>query len=114
MKESGNFYQTSSGLASSHVRTGGLAGHSAEGSSCFRQMPISRISVTFSQKSMAAYEVMRPTSLSALFPSVTADLSDAWVSFQASNPLVAYGSVIDNLSTDPTFVPHQQDISDED
>jgi hypothetical protein len=63
------------------------------------------------QKSLAAYEVMRPTSLTALFPGLTADLSDAWVSFQSSNPLVAYGSVIDNLSTDPTFVPHQQDVS---
>jgi hypothetical protein len=66
------------------------------------------------QKSLAAYEVMRPTSITALFPNVTADLSDAWVSFQSSNPLFAYGSVIDNLSTDPTFVPHQQDVFSDD
>lgn len=70
------------------------------------------VKVATVQKSLAAYEVMRPTSITALFPNVTADLSDAWVSFQSSNPLFAYGSVIDNLSTDPTFVPHQPDFND--
>jgi hypothetical protein len=71
------------------------------------------VKVATVQKSLAAYEVMRPTSITALFPNVTADLSDAWVSFQGSNPLFAYGSVIDNVSTDPTFVPHQQDFGDD-
>jgi hypothetical protein len=70
------------------------------------------VKVATVQKSLAAYEVMRPTSITALFPNVTADLSDAWVAFQSSNPLFAYGSVIDNLSTDPTFVPHLPDFSD--
>lgn len=73
------------------------------------------VKVTTVQTSLAAYEVMRPTSITALFPNVVPDLlSDAWVSFQSSNPLMAYGSVIDNVSTDPTFVPHQFDLFSDD
>lgn len=38
-----------------------------------------------------------------------ADLTDAWVSFDADAPVIVYGSVIDNATTDPTFVAAVQD-----
>jgi len=38
------------------------------------------------------------------------DLSDAWVSFSASNPIFAYASVLDNGTTDQTFVPAVEDV----
>lgn len=49
-------------------------------------------------------------SIGTYFPGV--DLSNAQnltLSFDASAPIDAYASVIDNVSTDPTFVPAQQD-----
>lgn len=53
--------------------------------------------------------VVPPTAIAQLFPNVTADLSDCWVSFESDIPVVAYGSVVDNLTTDPTFVPAIRD-----
>lgn len=49
--------------------------------------------------------VIAPTNVAALFPSATGDLSDAWISFAADKPVMVYGSVIDNRTTDPTYVP---------
>jgi hypothetical protein len=49
--------------------------------------------------------VVAPTAVTSLFPGVSADLSDFWISFESTVPVVAYGSVVDNLTTDPTFVP---------
>jgi hypothetical protein len=61
-------------------------------------------------KNMAAYEVSSPSNVVGFFTiPAGADLSDAWVSFSATNPIFAYGSVIDNTSTDPTFVAMAQD-----
>lgn len=67
--------------------------------------------ISSTQKTMAAYEVTGPTTILGFFPNIPAgaDLSDAWVSFSATNPIFAYGSVIDNTSTDPTFVSMAQD-----
>lgn len=33
-----------------------------------------------------------------------ADLSDSWVSFEATQPVIVYGSVVDEVTTDQTFV----------
>jgi plastocyanin len=38
-----------------------------------------------------------------------ADLSDAWLSYTSDQPIVAYGSVIDNGTTDPTYIPAAED-----
>ena len=38
-----------------------------------------------------------------------ADLSDSWLSYTADQPIVAYGSVIDNGTTDPTYIPASED-----
>jgi hypothetical protein len=45
---------------------------------------------------------------------VTADLADAWVSFSSDKPVYAYGSVIDNATTDPTYVPFAEDTDSAD
>lgn len=37
------------------------------------------------------------------------DLSDAWISYESDKPIVAYGSVIDNGTSDPTYVPASED-----
>ncbi|HVR38852.1 MAG TPA: hypothetical protein VMU84_07125 [Thermoanaerobaculia bacterium] len=61
---------------------------------------------------VAAYEVKGPTNVSAIFPGVTADLSDAWVSFTSTNPIFAYASVIDQGTTDPTLINAQTDTGE--
>ena len=57
---------------------------------------------------MPAFAVIGPTNMAGgLFFNVPAgtDLSDAWVSYQSDSPIMAYSSVIDNSTTDPTFIP---------
>lgn len=39
-----------------------------------------------------------------------ADLSDAWISYTASNPVFVYASVLDNGTEDQTFVPAVDDV----
>src|SRR5205085_10520501 len=51
-----------------------------------------------------------PTELHSLFTDVaSADLSDSWVSFTSDQPIFAYASVVDNGTTDPTFIPMSAD-----
>jgi len=51
-----------------------------------------------------------PTNVATLIPGAAgADLSDAWVAFESDTPVVVYGSVIDNATTDPTWVPAVDD-----
>ncbi len=60
--------------------------------------------------SMPPFGVIGPTNIAATFPAAaTADVSDAWVSWESSQGIFAYGSVIDNGTTDPTFVPGAED-----
>lgn len=44
-----------------------------------------------------------------LFFGGTNDLSDAWVSFDSDQPVFIYGSIVDNGSDDPTFIPASAD-----
>lgn len=44
-----------------------------------------------------------------LFFGGTHDLSDAWVSYDSDQPVFLYGSIVDNGSTDPTFIPASAD-----
>jgi heme/copper-type cytochrome/quinol oxidase subunit 2 len=61
--------------------------------------------------SYAPFGVQGPTSLAAFADNVpiNADLSDAWLSFVSDQPILAYASVIDNATTDPTFIPMSED-----
>ena len=66
---------------------------------------------TGSTITMPPFAVIGPTSIGSgfFFNAGTADLSDAWVSYSSDKPIFAYGSVVDNASTDPTFVPADED-----
>lgn len=63
---------------------------------------------------LPAFGVTTPISMADPFfwDQLTAgsDLSDAWVSYSATNPIFAYASVLDNGTTDQTFVPAVQDV----
>lgn len=51
-----------------------------------------------------------PTELHTLFADAGgADLSDSWVSFQSDQTIIAYGSVVDNGTTDPTYITSAED-----
>jgi hypothetical protein len=68
------------------------------------------VAVTTATTNLTAYEVLRPTNIRQVFSDAgSADLSDCWVSFTATNPVFAYGSVVDNGTTDPTFIPATPD-----
>ncbi len=55
------------------------------------------------------FGVVAPTSLASYFTNPALDLSDAWLSVRADVVLFAYGSVVDNGTTDPTFIPAYED-----
>lgn len=51
-----------------------------------------------------------PTSVVTLIPgAASVDLSDAWIAYESDQPVVVYGSVIDNATADPTWVPPVDD-----
>lgn len=60
---------------------------------------------------MPPFAVVAPSPITAFGDGIpgTADLSDAWVGFVSDQPIVAYASVVDNGSTDPTYVPASND-----
>jgi plastocyanin len=55
------------------------------------------------------YGVLGPQNVSSYFGTGSADLSDAWVSYTSDQPLFAYISVLDNATTDPTFISGSED-----
>jgi hypothetical protein len=54
-------------------------------------------------------EVLGPTNMASYFSTGSADISDAWVSYSSDQPVFAYASVVDNGTTDQTFVPAVDD-----
>jgi plastocyanin len=60
---------------------------------------------------LAATGVMGPTNMASgtFFDVGTADISDAWVSYSSDQPVFVYASVVDNGTTDQTFVPAVDD-----
>jgi len=57
------------------------------------------------------FQALAPTNLAGKFfaDPKTADLTDAWLSFSSDQPILAYASVIDNGTTDQTFIPAVDD-----
>lgn len=66
---------------------------------------------TGSPMTMPAYAVIGPTNMTGtlFFNPGTADLSDAWVGYTSDQAIFAYASVVDNGTTDPTFIPASED-----
>jgi cytochrome c oxidase subunit 2 len=78
---------------------------SSDANVTFRLHDKSNNEVASTTQIVRPFGVVSPTAVTLLFPGVTADLSDCWVSFESDQPVLVYGSVVDNLTTDPTFVP---------
>jgi len=55
------------------------------------------------------YGVLGPSNITAYFGNDTADLTDAWIGFASDQPILAYGSVVDNGSTDQTYIAANAD-----
>lgn len=55
------------------------------------------------------FGVFAPTEISGFFGNPNRDLSNAWISFESDQPVFLYCSVLDNGSTDPTFIPAADD-----
>ena len=58
---------------------------------------------------VAPYGNFGPSEFAGFFGGSSADLSDAWVSFVSDQPLIVYGSVVDNSSGDQTYIPAAAD-----
>lgn len=58
---------------------------------------------------MQPFGVISPSALTGLFNAGSADLSDAHMIYDATNPIFAYGSVLDNGTEDPTYIPASED-----
>ena len=58
-----------------------------------------------------ALAALAPTNMAGgfFFDLKSADLSDAWISFSSDQPILVYASVIDNGTTDQTFIPAVDD-----
>ena len=56
------------------------------------------------------FGVFSPTNITNFFGiGAGTDLTDAWVSYDSDQPMFIYGSVVDNGSEDPTFIPAFED-----
>ena len=64
------------------------------------------------QKALPPYAVISPQELRGFLGAPSdADLSDAWVGYTSDQPIVAYASVVDNGTTDPTYIPASEDTN---
>lgn len=59
------------------------------------------------------FGVFAPTDIVEFFGSPSSDLSDAWITFESDKPVFLYGSVIDQVSEDPTYVAAVEDTGDD-
>ena len=69
------------------------------------------IVATGSPVTMPPFAVIGPTNMTAgfFFNANGFDLSDSWVSFTSDQPIFAYASVVDNVTTDPTYINMSRD-----
>lgn len=58
---------------------------------------------------MPRFAVISPQNIAGYLNAGNADLTDAWISFVSDQPIFAYASVVDNGTTDPTFIPFSED-----
>ena len=55
------------------------------------------------------FGVVSPVNIAGFFGNPSRDLTDAWMSYESDQPIFIYGSVVDNGSEDPTFIPAFED-----
>lgn len=59
------------------------------------------------------FGVFSPANITGFFGDPNRDLTDSWISYESDQPVFIYGSVVDNGSEDPTFVPAFEDSGTE-
>lgn len=66
---------------------------------------------TGSELTIPPLGVIGPTNImnGFFFTSGATSLSDGWVSYSSDQPLLAYASLVDTCSSDPTFIPSAED-----
>lgn len=68
------------------------------------------LQVAEKRETYAPYAVLAPINVGGYIGApATADLSDAWLSFESDQPLFAYASVVDNSTADGTLIPNFED-----
>lgn len=60
---------------------------------------------------MRPFGVLQPIEVRSFF-GATGDLSDAWFSYESTEPLLVWGSIVDNGSEDPTFATAFEDTGE--
>lgn len=60
-------------------------------------------------QTLGAFGALAPLNVFGFFNNPSGDLTDAWVSYQSDQPILAWGSIVDNGSEDPTFVTAFED-----
>lgn len=55
------------------------------------------------------FGVFSPSNITGFFGDPNRDLTDSWISYDSDQPVFIYGSVVDNGSEDPTFIPAFED-----
>jgi hypothetical protein len=62
-------------------------------------------------QAMPPYAVIAPTALVSFAdnPPASADLTDAWLTYESDQPLFAYSSIVDNFTADGTLIPAYED-----
>jgi hypothetical protein len=55
------------------------------------------------------FGVLQPIEIGGFFGNAGSDLSDAWLSYDSDQPLLVWGSTVDNGSEDPTFATAFED-----
>jgi plastocyanin len=58
----------------------------------------------------APFAALAPTPLTTIANATSGDFSDAWLSYSSDQPILAYASVVDNGTTDQTFIPAVEDV----
>jgi hypothetical protein len=88
-----------------HTNIGAINTNNATVNVTWRLYDKSNNLVATSTKAMPPYAVVAPTNMTSFFAAGSADITDAWVSFTSDQPIIAYASINDDVTTDPTYIP---------
>lgn len=114
-KRKGVIPQLKSGIATlGDFRTnwGGVNPNTSVANIAFKLYDKNNVVVGTNNLTLQPFGVFSPTNITSFFGIQAADfdrLTDAWISFESDQPVFLYGSVVDNGSGDPTFVPASDD-----
>jgi heme/copper-type cytochrome/quinol oxidase subunit 2 len=111
-KRKGVILQLKSGtttLGNFRTNWGGVNPNSSVANIAFKLYDKNNVVVGTNNLTLQPFGVFSPSNIVDFFGFPTSDLTDAWISFESDVPVFLYGSVVDNGSSDPTFVPASDD-----